>query len=338
MHPNDKKLEYDALNSSAGLVRLDDRLVVRVSGDDCISFMHGMCTADVKNLVPGSLVRALFLTERAHVIGDCYIYALPEQALWLEIERARWPVIRAHLERFLVADDVELEELEKLAVLDVEGPASREAVGGALGSEAEELNQWQHLATDGFRIANLPRYGGPAFALIGGQGALASMADRIKQSFPAIRELHAGTIETLRVENGMALIGTDTNARTLALEARLEPAIAFNKGCYVGQETVERTTAHGSLKRRLCGLRITGNEMPSPGALVRLDGKEVGRLTSVVDSPAAGTIALAILHHSAWPVGTRVSVVDNQTTAGGRVCELPFVRPLPAARAEPGSL
>jgi folate-binding protein YgfZ len=332
--PANRQRDYDAIKSGAGLVFLDNRLVVRVSGDDRISFLHGMCTADVKSLAPGKLARALFLTEHAHVIADCFIYALEEHALWLEVEQPRWAAIREHLERFLVADDVELEELDMVGMLDVEGPASIDVVAESVGDAARKLGQWQHLKCDGFRVANLPRYGGPAFTLIAERAALASLAERTKQLRPEIRELNAQTLEAVRVENGLALIGRDTDERTLALEARLEPAIAFDKGCYVGQETIERATARGSLKRRLYGLRIAGNEMPSPGALVQLGSKQVGRLTSVAPSPAAGIIGLAILHHSAWAMGTRVSVIGDKGTISGFVCELPFGQCGPGATSE----
>jgi folate-binding protein YgfZ len=332
----DTQCEYDAIKSGAGMRLLEDRLVVRVSGDDRISFMHGMCTADVKSLAPGQLARALFLTEHAHVIADCFIYALDEQALWLEVERPRWAAIREHLERFLIADDVELEELDTLSLLDLEGPASIEALAGVVGDAVRELEQWRHLKRDGFRIANLPRYSGPAFTLIADRQALRALAERMKQSCPGICELNAGILETLRIENGVVLIGTDTDERTLALEARLEPAISFSKGCYVGQETIERATARGSLKRSLFGIWIAGNEIPSPGASIQLGGKEVGRLTSVARSPAAGIIGLAILHHSAWTIGTRVALTGDQGTGAitGLVCDLPFREPRPVAKNE----
>lgn len=325
MDPTDKQLEYDAIHSGAGMCLLDNRLVVRVSGDDRISFMHGMCTADVKSLAPGNLTRTLFLTEHAHVIADCFIYTLEEPVLWLEVERPRWAIIRAHLERFLVADDVELDELDTLAVLDVEGPASLEAVAALFGDRARDLKQWQHLTLEGFRIANLPRFGGPTFTIIADRNSLSSIAERMRHLRPGLRELHAESLETLRIENGLPLIGTDTKERTLALEARLEPAIAFDKGCYVGQETIERASAHGSLKRSLCGLCITGDEMPKAGALIKLAGKDVGCLSSVARSPRAGIIGLAILHHSAWAVDTCVSIVSDRGTVSGLVCELPFV-------------
>jgi folate-binding protein YgfZ len=330
----DTQREYDAVKSSAGLRLLDDRLLVRVSGDDRVSFMHGMCTADVKSLAPGKVARALFLTERAHVIADCFIYALQQPALWLEVERPRWAAIREHLERFLVADDVEMEELDTLRVLDIEGIMSVGAVATVFGDAARKLQAWQYLNHDGFCIANLPRFGGPALTVISGRTALAAVAERIKESYPEICDLDARILETIRIENGHALIGIDTNERTLALEARLEPAISFNKGCYVGQETIERATAHGALKRRLYGIQIDGNEMPSPGALIQFGGKEVGRLTSVAVSPVAGIIGLAILHHSSWAAGTRVPISGDKGTMTGSVCDLPFQQPRPVATNE----
>src|SRR5207253_2478004 len=186
------------------------------------------------------------------------------KAVWIEAERLRWPAVREQLERCLVADDVELEELAGLAAVDIEGPDSMNVVAEHFGAGARELTPWQHLACNGFRVANLPRYRGPAFTIIGDQAALASLVQRLRRQRPEVRELHADTLEILRIESGLPRVGIDTNERTLALEARLESGIAFNKGCYVGQETIERATAHGSLKRRLCGLRIAGDEIPEP--------------------------------------------------------------------------
>ena len=330
MKPENAQREYDAIKSIAGVRLLDDRVIVRVSGDDRVSFMHGMCTTDVKSLEPGKLAGTLFLTEHAHVIADGFIYAFPEQFLWLEIERLRWPLIREHLNRFLVADDVELEELDAPSLLDVEGPASRDAVAGLVGAAAYALLPLHHVQCGGFRVAHVPRSGGPAYTVIGERTAVAHAAAQMKQSCQEMSELNERTLETIRIENGLALIGKDTDERTLALEARLEPAISFNKGCYVGQETIERATARGALKRRLYGLRIIGDEMPSAGASIQLAGKEVGRLSSVALSPAAGIIGLAILHHSAWATDTSVLIADDKRTVSGLVCDLPFPQSRPA--------
>ena len=104
----------------------------------------------------------------------------------------------------------------------------------------------------------------------------------------------------------------------------MEPAISFNKGCYIGQETVERATARGALKRRLMGLRIDGARVPAADARVMLAGKEIGHLTSPLRSPRLGVLALAILHHSAWAPGTAVTIHDADGELAAAVSELPF--------------
>src|SRR5215472_13815394 len=97
------------LQAAAGVCRRKDRLAVRMVGDDRASFLHGMCSNDIKNLKPGMLTYALVLTDHAHVIADLYVWA-DDDALYLDLDRTRWPATRRHLEKFLVADDVEMEE------------------------------------------------------------------------------------------------------------------------------------------------------------------------------------------------------------------------------------
>jgi folate-binding protein YgfZ len=251
--------------------------------------------------------------------------------LMLEIDRTGWPAIRAHLEKFLVADDVEIEEQESLTVIDCEGPASAAALVAA-GQTNEILlaatpQPWR-LAPSG-ALAQLPRFGAPAYTILSNTGAASDLEARLAAAgFTAVG---AAAREIVRIEQGLARIGVDTNDKTLALEARCEPAISFSKGCYIGQETIERATARGGIKRRLYGLRIEGPHTPAAGAAIMLVDKQVGVLTSVVNSPREGVIGLAILHHSAWAVGAVVTLLDSEhperaiTTA--RVCELPFTKP-----------
>jgi folate-binding protein YgfZ len=324
-HPNSYEAatvdSYRALKSGAGLNLQTGRLIVRVRGDDRVSFMHGMCTADVKGLASGSLAPALFLSERAHLIAECFIYALEEPELWLEVEASHWPEIRNHLEKLLVADDVEMEQAESLAVLDIEGAKAEEVVREAFSISG--IAPWHHVERYQVRIANLPRYFGPAFSIIADKPSVPQICEGIRRACPQVADIGAEVLDVLRVENGLARIGKDTTPRTLAVEARFEHAISFDKGCYLGQETVERATARGALKHRLCGISVSDG-LPPLGAPVTLEGKEVGSLTSVVRSPSLGVIGLAVLHHSAWAPGTRVVIGDDGKA--GVVCELPFGR------------
>lgn len=316
--------EYRALRSGAGVRLLDQRLIVRVTGDDRGSFLHGMCSAEIKGLKPGEVVRALFLTEHAHVIAEFFAYAADDDGILIEIDRELWPQVRDHLERFVVADDVEMDELAGLVVLDIEGPKSLEVVGRIWGKVAASLGPWRYAQE--VRIANLPRFGHPAFTVIIEESRAADLVSRIVGQDPAdgVCHLSALALEILRIENGLARVGVDTGEKTIALEARLEPAISFSKGCYVGQETIERATARGGLRKRLYGLKINGGRVPETGAAIMLEGKEVGRLSSVVSSPALGVIGLAILHHSAWSEGARLVVSDAAGESGALVSNLPF--------------
>jgi folate-binding protein YgfZ len=306
---------YDAVQRSAGLIVLAARVVVRVIGDDRVSFFHGMCSADIKAARPGSILPALFLTEHAHLIADAFIWVTPD-ALLLDIDADAWTRTRAHLEKLLVADDVEFEEPMDLAVIDVEGPAALDAVG------APSLEPWSFIEVGGSLVGNLPRYGGPAASILAPRNSVDSTIAAILAKAPGARRIDAETLEIVRVENGIARIGVDTTDKTIALEARLNRAISFNKGCYLGQETIERATARGGLKKRMFGLKFNTADVPASGAILTLDGKEVGRVSSAVRSPRLGAIGLAILHHTAWTPGTEL-----RAGAGGApaiVMDLPF--------------
>lgn len=344
--------DYAALRSGAGVRLCTERVVIRMSGDDRASFLHGMCSNDIKGLKPGSLITVLFLTERAHLIAEANVWATSD-ALLLEMERTLWPAVRAHLERFLVADDVELEEGGTAGengaenqtddkyggVIQIDGPLAAAAVAAALavaGEPAALPGAWRFFgeAGGGALVAQVTRWGAPAFTILAPRASAPELVARLAATGGErdighevrheVREIGIDAAEIVRVESGAARAGVDTNDKTIALEARMEPAISFNKGCYIGQETVERATARGALKRRLMGLKIEGARVPAPDARVMLAGKEVGRLTSPLRSPRLGAIALAVLHHSAWAVGTAVSVHDSDGELAATVSELPF--------------
>ncbi len=317
----DVAAQLKALRTAAGVCRREDRLLVRVVGDDRVTFLHGMCSNDIKNLKPGTLTYALVLTDRAHVIADLYIWAA-DDALYLDVERGLWGGTREHLEKFLVADDVEFEEQEHLTVIDVAGPQSA-AVVGSIAPAAAELVRWRFVRDDGRLIANLPRIGLTAFTVVVEKSQTDSVLPGLIKASPGTCEVSVAALEVLRVEQGIARVGIDATEKTIALEARLENGISYNKGCYVGQETVERATARGGIRKRLCGLRVAGRS-PQPGATAWLDGKEVGRVTSVAASPTLGGLGLAIMHHSAWQPGTIVTLRDSAGETSATVSDLPF--------------
>ncbi len=317
--------DYNAVSNAAGVRVLDGRVVVRVIGDDRVSFFHGMCSADVKGSAPGSVLAALILTEHAHVIADLFIW-VTDDALLLDIDVDAWTRTRAHLEKLLVADDVEFENASEFSVIDIEGPKALDAAHVIDGERAASLAEWSAVSVGDLRIANIPRVGAPAVSIIAPRAQADSIVGKIIESIPDSRRIDHLVLEAIRIENGIARIGAETGDKTIALEARLNRAISFNKGCYLGQETIERATARGGLKKRMFGIKFNG-PAPSTGTVLSLGGKEVGRVSSAIQSPRFGAIGLAILHHSAWQPGTELKVGESGTAVGtgtAVVAELPF--------------
>ncbi|HYL60813.1 MAG TPA: glycine cleavage T C-terminal barrel domain-containing protein [Candidatus Acidoferrales bacterium] len=317
--------DYEAVTHAAGVRILDERRIVRVVGDDRATFFHGMTSADVKSAKPGDVLPALILTEHAHVIADLFIWVAAD-ALLLDIDSDAWERARAHLERLLVADDVEFEDESGLRVVDVEGPRAIEAARLVGGAAASSLGEWRFVSIGELFVANLPRVGGPAISILAPKVRVEADVAKILAAVHNSRLVSADAIEAIRIEHGVARIGVDTLDKTLALEARLDRAISLGKGCYVGQETIERATARGALKKRLLGLKFADARGATVGAAVILAGKEVGRVTSVVQAPRLGAIGLALLHHSSWAAGTEVSVESGGGTGRAIVSELPFAQ------------
>jgi len=311
--------DYDAVRRAAGVRVLDDRVVVRVIGDDRVSFFHGMCSADVKGAKPGSVLPALILTEHAHVIADLFIWLI-EDALLLELDADAWTRTHAHLERLLVADDVEFEDVSDVSVIDIEGPKSLDAARIVGGDGSASLAEWRSVGVGDLRIANLPRVGAPAVSIIAPRSEVDSIVGKVLASIPDSQRIDSAVLEAIRIENGIARIGVDTSDKTIALEARLERGISFNKGCYLGQETIERATSRGGLKKRMFGIKFNGPAL-SAGTSLSLGDKEVGRVSSAIRTSRFGAIGLAILHYSAWQPGTELKVGEHGTAI---VADLPF--------------
>jgi folate-binding protein YgfZ len=300
---------------TAGILPLDARIIVRVTGDDRASFLHGMCTADVNGARPGTILPALFLTEHAHVISEAFIWVTVDSLL-IDIDADAWERTHAHLEKLLVADDVEFEDAADLAIIDVEGQAALDATGSPSAP-------WTFTETGNSIVGNLARYGGPAASVIAPRDSIDSTIAAVLAKAPGSRRIDSSMLNTIRVENGVAMVGVDTTDKTIALEARLNRAISFNKGCYLGQETIERATARGGLKKQMFGLKFNTATAPAAGSVLSLDGKEVGRVTSAVISPRFGAIGLAILHHSAWTPRMQLKTGEGGSAT---VTELPFAQ------------
>src|SRR5262245_3442291 len=201
--------------NAAGVNILGDRKIVRVVGEDRVSFFHGMCSADIKGVEPGQILPALILTEHAHVIADVYVW-VARDALILDVEREAWAQARAHLERLLVADDVEFEERDEVSVIDIEGPKAFDGVVRGLDSSIARPGEYKFVVAGDLLIGSLPRSGGPAMTIVGPTTKAEGISSKVLGAVPGSRRIGAAALDTIRVEHGIARIGIDTTDKTIA--------------------------------------------------------------------------------------------------------------------------
>jgi folate-binding protein YgfZ len=315
---------------------MDDRGLLEVRGSDRIRWLDGMITGDVKALEKrgaGAGCYALLLTHRGAIVADLHVgqgVGRMGETLLLECKRSDLARIRAVLEKMIIADDVVLRDrTAEFAVLGIEGARSGEVFARASGLAAPpSADGWGEAEIAGAEVlvAAFGWSGEQAYQLrvvpakIGVvRGALEATAASLGVDCVAG---DAALLEVLRIEAGVPALGAELDEDVLPPEARLERAVANNKGCYVGQEIVARLRSRGQVNHLLVGLRLDGEALlPAEGTALSSAGRATGEITSVARSPLVGPIALAFVRREHAEVGTRVEFDGGAAT----VAALPFV-------------
>jgi tRNA-modifying protein YgfZ len=298
--------EYELLTEAAGLRDRSERAKFVVRGGEAVAFLQGQVSNDVEALAPGSGCYATILNHKGKLRTDLRILR-GEDFLWLDTEAVGHAVLRHMLVTYTLGRDVQWEDLtEDHAILSLIGP-------GADGLAAEAPPQDEHSFIDSGA--------GLWVRTDVGLDVLCSMrrADELRAEL-GVEEVSEEAAECLRIESGRPRLGIDMDAETMPQEAGInERAVDFEKGCYVGQETVARLHWRGKPNRHLRGLRLS--EPVERRTEIQLGDKVVGRVSSSCVSPRFGPIALALVRREASP-GDAVRVGP----AEAEVVELPFGR------------
>jgi tRNA-modifying protein YgfZ len=277
---------YEALRSAAAWIDLSTRGKIRASGEDRARLLHSMCTNHVAGLEAGDGLYAFFLTSQGRILADAYVYNLDETLL-LDTEPETSQKLLAHLDKYIIADDVTLEdETAQWACIGLEGPASSET-GAALGISMPKkdycLRPWQN----GFVVY-------VASAAKSGLRIFVPQAEKthLLETIEALGVPNATAEEAriVRLENGKPRYGEDITERYLVQETQAMHAVHLNKGCYLGQEIVERVRSRGQIHRLLTPFRIKDATLPPPKTKLLWEGKEVAEVSSAAFSPALGEI------------------------------------------------
>jgi tRNA-modifying protein YgfZ len=299
---------YRALTEGAAVVRRGDRGVLAVTGADRLTWLQGLLTNDVVALPPGGLCDAAYLTPQGRMITELRVVNEAERAL-LDVPGALAESLRQRLDALLFAEDAQIADLSTaVAIVDVHGPGAARVV------EGERVVRDDAFELPGFSAFLATAEVEPFIARVRARGA---------------EETTLETLDVVRVEAGRPAFMVDMDEHTIPLEAGLERrAISFTKGCYVGQEVIVRVTHRGGgrVAKKLVGLRMSSGDLPKAGNAIRAEGREIGRVTSAVRSPAlAASIALGYVHRDFVTPDTKVEVDTASGPITAVVSSLPFI-------------
>lgn len=321
---------YEAARERVILAPRHGRGRLRAKGKDRVSFLQNMLTNDVKALGPGGGLFAAVLSRHGKLITDLVLYRL-EDAVLLEMEKDRVVPALEALSRYIVSEDVSLtDESAAEALFSLEGPRAAELLGELSGEPLPDVKRYhwvtRALSAVTVRVSAVPHGPGPSYDV----AVPAREAERVMESVAKAGEtfglVHAdsGTLETRRIEAGIPRFGIDMDESHLVLEAGLDAAISFNKGCYVGQEFVARLAHRGHVNKKLMGLKFRGDAVPEPGSPI----EGGGHVTSAAHSPALSVpIALGYVHREFMEPGKAVWVETASGRLEAEVTALPFLQP-----------
>jgi folate-binding protein YgfZ len=320
------RAEFEAVRSGCGLYDLDARARVQITGGDRTRWLNGMVTNNIRDLAAGHGVYAFLLNPQGRIQADLYAYNRGESLL-VETGRELLEKVLGIFGRYIIMDDVEVTDVTgKYSGIEVAGPKAR-AVLKAAGVEMPELAQLQ--------FADLKWQAAELTANRGDNPGVESFSLWMEReqsvSFLSLRQalIEAGAarvsgsaLELFRIASGIPRYGQDIRERDLPQETEQQRALNFSKGCYVGQEIVERIRSRGAVHRKFAGFEIEG-PLPAPGAKIQAEGKDVGEITSTAILPVGGkqrAVALGYIRREFEKPGKELLAGESKAI----VAELPF--------------
>jgi folate-binding protein YgfZ len=318
----DTAQEYRCARESAVLLDTSFRAVFFLTGPDRVRYLNAVTSNDIASRVPGQGVIGLLLNPQGHILAELETYALPDRLLILSHAVVRQRTF-ATLDKFIIMDDAALEDAtERFASLHLEGPQAgvvlRQQFGVALDSLPEFAHTGARLGELDCRILSRSMFGQAGAEILVPREAVADAWQKLAE---AARARGGGPIgyaalNALRLEAGVPWFGYDFDDKVIPHEAALESThISFTKGCYTGQEIVERVRSRGQVNRRRVGLSFSGSAPPAPGTKLLAGGKEVGHVTSAAFSPALGRpIGMGYLRRENTAPGSTLEYSDGTAT------------------------
>jgi aminomethyltransferase len=307
--------EYRAARETVALIDKTYRAYLRFTGPDRARYLNAILTNNIKDLAAGRGIVSLFLNPQGRIIAEIETYAEPENLFCVSYAMIRETLVPA-LDKFIIMDDVTLtEETENHGTLALEGPAAASVIQKLTGTSLGSLSElsFQEVSVGGIHCRLIKRSPGG----VSGAEFLAARTD-LSSIWQLLREAaqQAGgrpmgyqALSALRLEQGVPWFGYDFGEKQIPHEAGLEHShISYTKGCYTGQEIVERVRSRGQVNRMRALVKFDATEPPSAGTVLVADEKETGQVTRTAFSPSLQTaIGMAYLRREKSDPGIQLS-------------------------------
>jgi len=347
----DVLVEYaEVREGGCGIIDTSNRGRILVSGTEAVQFLNGLITNDMKTLAVNSWMPAAFPNVQGRLIASVRVVRLKDEgtdknispAFLLDTEAATHERVLKTIERFTLAGDFRVTDVtNQTAQLSVKGSKAADVVRAALGDTVANLSPNQSIQIDWAQgnpdgddpdqvtkaliVMRESEANEAGFEFVVNADQAASLWDRLKNA--GASPVGYAALEILRIEAGVPRYGVDMDETNVVTETALDDAVSYTKGCYVGQEIIARIKYRGHVAKKLTGVVFEQPVKVAAGATIHsVDGKEVGRITSITDSPRLRrTIALAYLKYDYLAAGTSVRITSADQEFAGQVTELPFV-------------
>ena len=325
----EKSAELSELLSGCAVFDLGNRGKITLTGGDRVRWLNGMVTNNVRDLAVGRGVYSFLLSPQGHILGDLYAYNRGE-SITIDTERSQVEKLLSTFDHYIIMDDVEVSDVSgKVATIGIAGPKAAGALRAA-GIEAASLEPLQFVDL---------KFGDAPVTVVRGDMPgiewfeIWAAADERERAWNQLgksggKPVSAAAVELLRIAAGVPRYGQDIRERDLPQETEQTRALNFNKGCYIGQEIVERIRSRGAVHRKFTGFEVEG-PLPAIGAKLQADGRDIGEITSAAKlrlPTGERNVALGYIRREVATPGRKFQIENTTLT----VANVPFAGVFPA--------
>ncbi|MFQ5341486.1 MAG: YgfZ/GcvT domain-containing protein [Anaerolineae bacterium] len=318
---------YDTVRDGVAVMDCSAWGRVRMAGEDRVDFLHRMSTNEVRDLAPGMGRRTVLTSDIGRIVAVVTAYALPDHLL-LVTEPGGAERVIGHMGRYVFfRDRVEFTDAtDETGMLWLCGRRAVAFVKGFVGPAIADLGTDTFIETELDGVATVmvrtEELGLGGVTLFVDRAATEPLLERLLDA--GVQLMDASVYDVLRVEAGQPIYGREISEEFNPLEAGLKPMISFTKGCYIGQEVVARLDTYDKVKQQLVGVRLERLPVAEDRPALMSGDDAVGFLTSWVQSPAHGPIALGYVLSKHLEPEMAVQAVDTEGHILGQVVDLPF--------------